>query len=453
MSNFIKISISGIRGIIGHPEGLTPELIINFSQAFGTFTKGGTIVIGSDSRPTREMVRQAVTSGLLATGCHIIDLGIVPTPTVLLMVKQYKASGGIIITASHNPLEWNALKLVHAEGRFLFQSEADRLINLYNRKKFNLVKWDKILSIKNIPLKETWDSHLDKILKHINVKKIKSKKFHVAIDPVNGAGSDMTAYFLKKLGCKVSSINDRPNGLFGRGAEPTPSNLKNLSILVRKEKADIGFAQDPDADRLAVVDESGTPLGEEYTLALCIQYILQKKKGPVVLNQATSLAGEFIAEQYGQKTFRTKIGEINVTEQMIKRKAVIGGEGNGGVIYPRINTGRDSFVGIGLILDYMAQTAEPISLLKSRLPQFTMVKKKIQTDTINLTKYIAKIKKQFQKNRVSTLDGLYIRFDNSWVNIRSSNTEPIIRITAEAKDKKEANALVQRFTDDLKSKK
>ncbi len=450
MSNALKISISGVRGIIGNREGLTPELIINFAQAFGTYVKGGRIVVGSDSRPTYEMVKHAVISGLLATGCDIIDIGIVPTPTVLLMTKKYKANGGIAITASHNPLDWNALKLINKEGRFLNQSEANKLISLYKSKKYNIVKWNKIGKTESTDIKKIWDEHIKLITKHINIKKIKSKKFTVAIDPVNGAGSGMTKYFLEKLGCKVVSINDEPTGLFGRKPEPVPANLTDLGKLVKSKKADIGFAQDPDADRLAVVDEKGEPIGEEYSLALSIDRILQKKKGPVVLNLATSLASEEIAKKYKQKVYRTKIGEINVTEKMLKINSVIGGEGNGGVIYPSINLGRDSYVGMGLILDYMASSGKTVSQLKSEMPRYVIVKKKKPIGTINIKKVINRIIKAYSKYKISTLDGVRILFDQSWVIIRPSNTEPIVRVIAEAKTPKEANALANKFLQEIK---
>lgn len=449
MSGALKVSISGVRGIIGNPEGLTPELIINFAQAFGTYAKGGKIVVGSDSRPTYEMVKHAVFSGLMATGCDVIDIGIVPTPTVLLMVKKYKANGGIAITASHNPLDWNALKLIHKEGRFLNQKEANKLIALYESKKYNIVSWKKIGKTEVADQKKVWDEHINLVFKQINVKKIKSKKFTVAIDPVNGAGAGITKYFLEKLGCKVVSINNEPTGLFGRKPEPVPSSLGDLGALTKNKKAVIGFAQDPDADRLAAVDETGTPLGEEYSLVLAIDWILQKKKGPVVLNLATSLASEEVAKKHGQKVYRTKIGEINVTEKMFKIKGLIGGEGNGGVIYPTINSGRDSFAGMGLILDYMASTGKKISELKAAMPQYVIVKKKKPVEGINVEKVIKKIIKQYSSNKISTLDGVRILFDQAWVIIRPSNTEPIIRVMAEAKTAKEANALANKFLKEI----
>jgi phosphomannomutase len=441
MSDHLKVSISGVRGVIGYPDGLTPELIVQFSQAFGTFIKGGTVILGSDSRPTLRMVKPAVIAGLLATGCNVIDIGIVPTPTVLTMVRKMKAKAGLAITASHNPLQWNALKMIDGSGCFLGPQEAERVVGLHEKKSFALASWDKLGMLTTMDPQEVEKTYLDSILSKVDVKKIRKAKFKVAIDPVNGAGAGITERFLKQLGCSVVSINNVPNGLFGRKAEPLPENLGSLCRLVKKSGADIGFAQDPDADRLACISEQGVPLGEEYTLALAIEHILRKRKGPVVLNNATSLTGERVAEKFGCPVFRTRIGEINVTKKMIAVKAAIGGEGNGGVIYPPMNLGRDSFAGMALILEYMAEMQEPVSVLKAALPQYSIVKKSFAASSVNIGKWEKRIRSLFKGAKIDKLDGLKVHLGESWIIVRPSNTEPIVRIIAEAQDRETAEKL------------
>ncbi len=441
MSEHLKISISGVRGVIGQKDGLTPDLIVNFAQAFGTFAKGGTIVLGSDSRPTLRMVKPAVIAGLLATGCNVIDIDVAPTPTVLFMVRKLKAAAGLAITASHNPLQWNALKLIDNKGCFLGPKEADNLFKLYESKKYRLASWDKLGTVSIMDPQKVADDYLSAVFAKVNLKKIRAAKFKVAIDPVNGAGAGLTEIFLKKLGCKVTSINNIPNGIFGRKAEPLPENLGNLCKLVKKTKSDIGFAQDPDADRLACVSEKGIPLGEEYTLPLVIDLVLGKKKSPVVLNTATSLVGEKVAQKYGCVVYRTRIGEINVTKKMLAVKSIIGGEGNGGVIYTPINLGRDSYAGMALLLEYMAEKKMPISQLKAALPQYEIVKKTMPALGLDTEKITAKIKTMFPDKKIDLMDGIKVIFDDAWVIVRPSNTEPIVRIIAEAKTIVEASDL------------
>lgn len=441
MSDHLKVSISGVRGVIGYPDGLTPELIVQFSQAFGTFIKGGTVILGSDSRPTLRMVKPAVVAGLLATGCDVIDIGIVPTPTVLTMVRKMKAKAGLAITASHNPLQWNALKMIDGSGCFLGPQEAEKIVSLHEKKSFALASWDKLGVLTTMDPREVEKTYLDSILSKVDVKRIQKAKFTVAIDPVNGAGAGITERFLKRLGCKVVSINNIPDGLFGRKAEPLPENLGDLCKLVKKSGADIGFAQDPDADRLACVSEQGIPLGEEYTLALSIEHILRKKKGPVVLNNATSLASERVAEKYGCPVFRTRIGEINVTKKMLAVKSVIGGEGNGGVIYPPMNLGRDSFAGMALILEYMAEMKEPVSTLKAALPQYAIVKKSFAASGSKNGNLEKKVTSLFKGKKLDKLDGIKVHLGESWLIVRASNTEPIVRIIAEAQNRETAEKL------------
>ena len=442
MGEHLKISISGIRGVVGERDGLTAELISKFSLAFGTSLGGGRVLVGSDTRPTLGFVKHAIAAGLMATGCTMLDAGVMPTPAVLHLVRKLKADAGIIITASHNPIQWNALKLADRRGLFLDQKKMDRVIGLFKSGEFDLKGWDGLGGSEVLDNGKLLGAYLDHILKFVDVKKIRSKKFRVAVDPVNGAGAGLTKKFLERLGCSVVSINDVPDGMFGRGAEPVPANLKDLGALVRRKKADIGFAQDPDADRLAIVSETGVPLGEEYTLAIAIDAVLERKKGTVVINAATSLASERTAERRGSRVIQTRIGEINVTTKMLAVGAVIGGEGNGGVIYPAVNTGRDSYIGMALILERMARTGKTPSELKKGLPQFVIIKETMPASGVDLTAVKAKIAGAFRGARMTEIDGLKVVFDNAWIIVRASNTEPIIRLIAEAQTETSARELI-----------
>jgi phosphomannomutase len=450
MGEHLKVSISGIRGIVGEADGLTAELVTNFSQAFGTALGGGRVLVGSDTRPTLKLVKHAIASGLMATGCTMLDGGVMPTPAVLHLVRKLKADAGIIITASHNPIQWNALKLVNRKGLFLGQEEMDRVVGLFEKKRFVLKGWDGIGGSEVLDNAGLLDAYMAHILKFVDVKKIRAQKFRVAVDPVNGAGAGLTKRFLGLLGCTVAAINDTPDGMFGRGAEPVPANLKDLGALVRKKKADVGFAQDPDADRLAVVSEKGVPLGEEYTLAMVIDAVLERKKGTVVINAATSLASERTALRHGCRVVQTRIGEINVTTAMLKLGAVIGGEGNGGVIYPAVNPGRDSYIGMALVLERMARTGKTPSELKKDLPQFVIIKESMPARGVDLGSVKAKIAAAFRGARTNAIDGLKVVFDDAWIIVRPSNTEPIIRLIAEAQTETAARELIGRTRQALK---
>ena len=358
------------------------------------------------------------------------------------MTRKLKAAGSIIITASHNPREWNGLKFVRCDGTFLNASEAKKFYDIYYK-------------TKPIPKKPTpkrkinfqknaIDLHIKEVLKHLDVKSIRTRKFKVAIDYCNGTGAVSTPKFLKKLGCKVFPINTNPDGKFAHNPEPTPKNLAQLSKLVKRTKADVGFAQDPDADRLAVVSEAAKPIGEENTLTLAVKYVLSgSKKQRVVVNLSTSRMIDDIAKEFSAKVYRTAVGETNVVNKMRKINAIIGGEGNGGVIYPAVNFGRDSFVAMGLILQYMAASKEKISKLVSLIPQYKMVKVKFECSAGKTPAIISRVKKKFGHQKINYLDGVRIDWPDSWVHIRPSNTEPIIRIIAEAKSINKARQLAK----------
>jgi len=452
MTSVLMKSISGIRGIVG--ETITPELINQVGSAFAEFCERGTVVIGRDSRPTGSAIERGLESSLLLSGCPVLNIGVVPTPTVQIMVEHLKAAGGIVISASHNPIEWNAFKLVGKTGTFLTADEIGRFFKLMN-KKFDYRPWDGIGTVTRD--EGAADIHIRKILSVVNAGIIRRNKFSVALDSVNGAGSVITQKLLYELGCSVAAIHCDMTGVFPRGAEPVPEHLSDLSKKVIDANADIGFAQDPDADRLAIVDELGRPIGEEYTLALVAEHQLAKKAGRVVINLSTTKAIDDIARKYGASVERTRVGEINVVEEMMLHGARIGGEGNGGVISPEVHLGRDSLVGIGYVLEMMAERQKTVSELVAELPRYFMKKGSIKLagNGIDASLFI-RLKKEYAKQEMSDMDGLRIEFsshpdfEGGWVHLRSSNTEPNFRIIAEGKDPKQADMIYKHFEKMLK---
>jgi phosphomannomutase len=442
-SKNLMISISGIRGVVGAPDGLTPETALRFAAAFATYCKKGKITLGSDTRPSRTTIIPAVMSGLTGCGLDVVYIGICPTPTVELAVKEMKASGGIVITASHNPIEWNALKMLNSKGMFLSDKEGKEILKIYRSGRFDY-KTHKALG--NVYDDDFVPVHIDRILRlpAVRVGSIRKRKFKVAIDCVNGAGSMLSPKLLERLGCRVTAINCETSGKFTRGPEPIPKNLRQLSRAVRENGCDIGFAHDPDADRLAIVDENGKPIGEEYTLAFTVDYILSIERGSIAINLSTSRMNDDIAAACGVKCHRTAVGEINVSLQLKKSRGVIGGEGNGGVIYPPLLYGRDGAVGIALILSYMARKKITVSEAVSILPHYIMIKDRIEMDRRTLQKRLPALKTEFKGARVNSLDGIKFDFEDSWIHIRTSNTEPMTRIIAEATTSRRADKLIKK---------
>ena len=432
------ISISGVRGIIG--ESLTPEVIARFAVSFGTYLEGGKVVVGRDTRLSGEMAKCAVFSGLLSAGCEIIDLGIVPTPTVQLLTERLKANGGMVITASHNPSEYNGLKFIFADGTFLNSSRMKKFLAIYAQNKIKYPSFNKPTEIKDYH-QEAVNFHLKKTLSFLNLNLIRKKHFHVALDCCDGAGSVIAPLLLKKLDCRISIINDKLDRIFFRPPEPIPENLSGLCNLVKKTKASIGFAVDPDADRLAIISDKGKPIGEDYSLALITKFILSKRKGAVVANLSTSQLMDDITREFHCPLFRSRVGEINVVEEMKRRKAIIGGEGNGGIIFPPLHYGRDSLIGMGLILQYLAQSGKSVSELVEELPSYYMMKKKIPLPKQGAKKSIDKVKKHFCRENINLLDGIRVSGENWWIHLRPSGTEPVMRLIIEAKTKKEAEKL------------
>jgi len=444
----LMVSVSGIRGEVG--STLTPEVIQKYSIAFGTYLKGGKVILGRDSRVSGPFVSQIVKGCLIATGCQVIDIGIVPTPTVQMAIEHHKAAGGIAITASHNPIQWNGLKFMDHNGRFLSPDTADRVYAMGEQGDFELKEWSDLGS--EVADTQANTRHVDEILKlpYIDQEKIKSKKFKVILDCVNGAGGLIVPELLEKLGCETIVINGEPSGRFAHTPEPVPENLSELCKTVIKEKADIGFAVDPDVDRCAIVDNTGNPIGEEYTLALAVKLVLSKKMGRVAVNMSTSRASEDITKYYNGMFVRSKVGEINVAEKMLEIEAIIGGEGNGGVILPELHLGRDAPLAVAMTLQYLAEFNGAIRDLFLSLPQYKMVKTKVSIEALDPDKVLSTMAEKYKNERVDLLDGVKIDFANSWVHLRKSNTEPIVRVISEAPDEKQAKELADKFMSEIK---
>ena len=431
----LKISISGVRGVIG--ESLSPTLLTRFAQAFGTYVGSGTIVIGRDPRTSGEMALQAVIAGLLSSGCRVLDLDIAPVPTVQLLVRQRRAQGGIAITASHNPPEWNALKFVGADGLFLSVGQARELLDIYHQGDYRKATVNELRQVER--LDGALDAHIQAILSATGKL---PRALHAALDSCNGASSVLAPRLLEALGARVTAINITPNGLFPRGAEPIAENLGALCELVKTSGADVGFAQDMDADRLAIIDERGEPIGEDQTLALATRYILSKTPGAVVTNLSTSQALDDVARLFNGTLHRARIGEANVTEMMQRVNAVIGGEGNGGVIYPPINFCRDSHVAMALVLHLLAETGKTVSQLVNELPRYAIVKEKLACPSDKISAALKLVRQEFAAYPQDLRDGVKVTLPNGWLHVRGSNTEPIIRLMAEANDETQARAML-----------
>ena len=443
-------SISGIRGLVD--EDLKNDSIIKYANALNELFPEGVIYAGRDSRPSGVDIAQVMIDELIMLGRTVIYCGIVPTPTVQYMVHISEAVGGFIITASHNPIEWNGIKFLRKDSTFFHKSDCEKLFNLadnfnapatYPKEKGML--WEE----KNAIYKHTVSCSS---LQCIDLNKIRSKKFKVVVDAVNGAGALALPAMLDMLGCEVIKLDCEPNGVFNRGTEPLPENLKTLSQNVIQNNADVGFAVDPDADRLAVADENGTPLGEEYSLVLAADgYInfLKVEKETFVSNLSTSLALDKLASLKKCQVIRSAVGEINVVNKMNELGANLGGEGNGGVILRECHLGRDSLVAVTMVLNRMAQSENKLSVIHQGLPQYKIVKDKVRIEGVNVEEFLDRVDSIFQDGEKNTIDGLKITWDDKWVHLRGSNTEPIIRIYAEALSEEMATQLIKKVKDQI----
>lgn len=437
----LKIGVSGVRGSVD--DALTMHLAAQFAATFGTFVGRGRIVVGRDTRASGRMVELAVASGLLSVGCQPLCAGIIPTPTVQILVEEHHAAGGISISASHNPANWNALKFVRQDGILLDAGETASLLNMYNQGDIDFVPEQDILTPEE--LSDPFAFHKARIFAQIDVESIRRRHFKVAMDCCNGAGALYSEAFLRELGCEVIPIFDSYDGGFEREPEPRPEHLSKLCQTVVENHCDIGFAQDPDADRLAIVGPSGTPVGENYPVVLAVRHVLSKTPGPVVVNAATSMAVEKVAASFGCPIHYSKVGEVNVVSRMLEVGAVIGGEANGGVIWPAVHPCRDSFAGMALILDSLAGLGHGLDLdaALDAVPRYHTAMEKVDVAPEQARILVQELRRRHASERMTLVDGMRLDWEDGWVLVRPSNTEPVIRIQSEGGTRERAEELAK----------
>lgn len=453
-------SISGIRGTIGGKVGdnLTPVDAVKFASAYGTWLKNYskkeklTVVIGRDARISGPMIHNLVVNTLIGLGIDVIDLGLSTTPTVEVAVPLEKADGGIILTASHNPKQWNALKLLNEKGEFLSGAEGEKILEIAEAEAFDFSDVD---SLGTVTVNDAYmDIHIDEVLELplVDADLVKTKKFKVVVDAVNSSGGIIIPNLLEQMGVEVVKLYCEPNGHFPHNPEPLKEHLGDICQLVIDEKADFGIVVDPDVDRLAFISNDGEMFGEEYTLVACADYVLSKTPGNTVSNMSSSRALRDITNKYHGKYEASAVGEVNVVELMKKNNAIIGGEGNGGIIYPELHYGRDSLVGVALFLTYLANQDKTVAELRASYPQYYMSKNKIElTPQIDVDAILVAMTEKYKNENITTIDGVKIDFADEWVHLRKSNTEPIIRIYTEAPTQNQADALALRIIDEIKA--
>jgi phosphomannomutase len=439
----LMISVSGIRGIFG--SHLTPENLVTFTAAYGTWLDGGTVVVGRDSRVTGQICEDIVCATLQSVGCDVVKVGIAPTPTVAMAVLKHKAAGGIILTASHNPEQWNALKLLNNKSEFLDADQGSEVLAIAERREFSYKLFDGIGSITED--NESIQNHIESVLAlpYIDAELIRSKKFTVAVDAVNGAGSYALPNLLEALGVNVKRLYCEPTGIFPHNPEPLPAHLTEICDFIKKNEVDLGVVTDPDGDRLALADENGRLFGEEYTQVAAFDLMLSKNPGDTATNLSSSRAADDITAKYGKTCHRSAVGEINVVKVMQQKGAVIGGEGNGGVINPDLHPGRDALAGTAMMLQLLAERDISASEYRNTLPDYEMSKQKIELRDLgyDADDLLKKVESEFAEHHPNTTDGVKIDFDDGWVHFRKSNTEPIVRVYSEASTASEAERLAQ----------
>ena len=445
----LMISVSGIRGIFG--SHLNPQNLVNFTAAYGTWLGGGRVVVGRDTRTTGQICEDIVCATLQSVGCDVIKIGIAPTPTVAMTVLKHHADGGIILTASHNPAEWNALKLLNNKSEFLDAGQGNKVIKIAKSGDFAWKCHDQTgkLSFDDKAIL----SHIEKILElpYIQKEKIAAAGFRVAVDAVNGAGCTALPLLLETLGVKVHRLYCEPTGIFPHNPEPLPEHLDDIRKFVIDKNCDLGLVTDPDADRLAIIDENGELFGEEYTQVAAFDFMLGKKSGDAVTNLSSSRAADDICKKYNQTCHRSAVGEINVVKMMQEKDAFIGGEGNGGVINPDLHYGRDALAGTAMVLQLLAERKVKASEYRSTLSDYEMVKQKRELKALGVEadELLKKLELNFSKYNPDTIDGVKINFEEGWVHFRKSNTEPIVRIYSEAKTRSEAENLANRVIESV----
>lgn len=433
------VSVSGVRGIVG--KGLTPEIAMRFAAALGTHLQGGPVVLSRDSRPSGEMLADAASAGLLGAGCSVIDCGIAPTPTCGVAVRINAAAGGLQVTASHNPSPWNGLKLFGSDGAVLSAAEGEKIKAIFESGRLRTSAWDQVGTrrVNTSPFRP----HLDSVLFQLDVERIRNCQLPVLLDANGGAGGDAGLELVRKLGCEVVPLGCDMDGQFAHEPEPIPAHLGDVARAVSESGVTIGFVLDPDADRLALIDENGNCLSEELTLALAVQHRLSQYRGPVVANMSTSRVIADVCHRFDVPFYRSAVGEANVVSLMRTSNAVIGGEGNGGVIDPRIGWVRDPFIGMGLILSLMAESGQPLSKLAADLPQYEIVKTKCGLPREKLPSVNAAMRRRWPDAETNDVDGVRLDWSDRWIHVRGSNTEPIVRVIAEAPTLAEATELCE----------
>jgi len=445
----LKIGVSGVRGVVG--ETLTPDLIVGFAQAFGTYLGPGRILVCRDTRPSGPMVAAAVMAGLLNTGCDVVDLGICPTPSLQLAVRWLGADGGISITAGHNPAHWNALKFVRQDGLYLTPGQAEELLDIYHQGRFEKATWDRMRT--RVELGEAIQHHLDVLSASFDLAAPRRRRLKVAVDCCNGSCSLLAPRWLATLGCEVLAINDDPSSPFPHTPEPKPETAGQVRALVKAGRADIGLVHDADGERLGLVDETGLALSEEFTLALATDIALRHRVGPVVTNVSTTMAIDRIAARYGATVVRTPVGQAHISEAILEHGAVIGGEGNGSVAVPRVQASHDSAATTGLLLCHLAETGAPLSALVAALPQLTMLKEHVAIEPSVIYSALQEFRDAVQDEAgtsVDLSDGVKVAFADGWVHVRASNTESMIRLIVEADTSARATELMDWGRDRLR---
>ena len=450
-------SISGIRGTIGGDPGnnLTPIDIVNFTTAFGVWLRtkstSNSVVIGRDARPSGPVLESLVASTLVSLGFEVINLGLSTTPTVEMAIPDYGAAGGIVLTASHNPKEWNALKLLNRKGEFVTQKDGNEILEILDKRYFRFVEVDDMGWVRHEP--NYLQTHIRKILQIplVDAFAVEKANYHIVVDGVNSSGGIAVPELLKAMGVtQITCLNCEPTGQFAHNPEPLKENLGEICEYIKTHGADLGIVVDPDVDRLCFIDENGNLFGEEYTLVAAADYVLEWNKGTVVSNLSSSRALRDLAESKGCPYKASAVGEVNVTEKMKRFDAVIGGEGNGGIIYPDLHYGRDALVGIALVLSHLAKCKVTMSELRSRYADYYMSKQKVAlSEGIDVDKLLAQIQEQYKEEKINDVDGVKIDFEDSWVHLRKSNTEPIIRIYSEAKSQEAADELANKFKSEI----
>lgn len=431
------VSVSGLRGIVG--ESLTPEVAIRYLCAFVAELPAGAIVLARDGRTTGPMLLDILSGTLCALGRDVVRADVAATPTVGVLVRQHHAAGGIQISASHNPPPYNGLKLFGGDGRVISAARGEPVLRRYRNDSWKWAPFDRIGT--NIPCNDTTSQHLESVLRIVNVPAIRAQRLRVVLDSNHGAGAVLGARLLDVLGCDTTLLGPEPDGRFAHPPEPIAENVGDIGDMVQNLHADIGFCQDPDADRLALIDERGQFVGEEYTLAVCVQHILSQRSGPIVTNCSTSRMCEDLAREHNVPFYRSKVGEANVADLMLAKEAIFGGEGNGGPIDPRVGYVRDSFVGMALVLDALATRRQTLSQLTAGLPRYAIYKTKIEIDASKIDQALQAVIGSFPDAHLDRLDGVRLDWPGRWLLLRASNTEPIVRIIAEAESTETARAI------------